>query len=615
MFVRRLLLVALLVPSLALSAAQTRAAGTNRFVVSTADGPVVQPGCTSILNFCSLREALAAAADGDTIQFDLQATGTIVLTQGSLPISHAVTIQGPGAAALAVDGGATFTVFTVNSGVTATISGITVQRGIGAMGGGINNAGTLTVMGSVVANNFATDGGGIYNTGTLTAVGSTLSDNVASGNGGGINNQGTTTVRNSTLARNRANGNGGGGIYTGNYTTLDTGMLTVTSSTFVDNGAFGNGGGINSIGFASLSVTESSFSGNSARSGGGIMAQTMTLTNSTVVGNSATSAGGGIWGILGGGTTVGGTLLANRTGGNCIGSLVSQDYNLTSDTSCMGLTAAHDLIGIDPSIDPAGLQPNGSSGTQTVALRPNSPAIDAGGSGCLLTDQRGQARVGTCDIGAYEYQPVTPTIHDAIAPASGGGVTFTGTGFQTGSQLTIGGIIMLPAPAAAVSSDGTRLTLTVPGHAVGAVGIAVTNPGTGHIASAVLTYAPVVTSVSPASGATAGGVVTITGAGFGTTGAQVSVTFGVAPAPVRSVMDSQLVVTAPAHIAGIVDVTVMVNGLSVTKTGAYTYGPVGTVPAPRPSSGVGGSSNPLPGPRPTGSSPAAGSPNPLPTGR
>jgi hypothetical protein len=48
------------------------------------------------------------------------------------------------------------------------------------------------------------------------------------------------------------------------------------------------------------------------------------------------------------------------------------------------------------------LQDNGGP-TETHALRPGSPAIDAGSLDCPPTDQRGEARpVGACDIGAFE---------------------------------------------------------------------------------------------------------------------------------------------------------------------------------------------------------------------
>ncbi|HVM57652.1 MAG TPA: DUF11 domain-containing protein, partial [Gaiellaceae bacterium] len=49
--------------------------------------------------------------------------------------------------------------------------------------------------------------------------------------------------------------------------------------------------------------------------------------------------------------------------------------------------------------------------TKTLALQPGSPAIDAGdGGACPATDQRGVARSGVCDIGAYEFVPPPPPV-------------------------------------------------------------------------------------------------------------------------------------------------------------------------------------------------------------
>src|SRR4030095_8595719 len=58
----------------------------------------------------SLRDALAVANDGDTIDAT-GVSGTILLTSGELQITHNVTINGPGAGSLAVDGNHTFRVF------------------------------------------------------------------------------------------------------------------------------------------------------------------------------------------------------------------------------------------------------------------------------------------------------------------------------------------------------------------------------------------------------------------------------------------------------------------------------------------------------------------------
>ncbi|MBK9208823.1 MAG: S-layer homology domain-containing protein [Anaerolineales bacterium] len=109
--------------------------------------------------------------------------------------------------------------------------------------------------------------------------------------GGGILNNGTLTVTNSTLSGNSST-LGGGGI--SNY-----GTLTVTNSTLSGNSATsggGIGGGI--LNGGTLTVTNSTLSGNSsAFDGGGItngFDGTLMVTNSTLSGNSATQTAGGI---------------------------------------------------------------------------------------------------------------------------------------------------------------------------------------------------------------------------------------------------------------------------------------------------------------------------------
>src|SRR5438067_6457140 len=105
----------------------------------------------------SLRQALADANDGDTINFAV--TGTIGLTSGELLVSRSITISGPGAASLTVNGNATSRVFHIGSGRTVTISGLTVTNG---------NANNQTVL----------DGGGIYNDhATLTLNNCTINNN------------------------------------------------------------------------------------------------------------------------------------------------------------------------------------------------------------------------------------------------------------------------------------------------------------------------------------------------------------------------------------------------------------------------------------------------------
>ena len=78
----------------------------------------------------SLRQALVDANDGDTIEFDSSLNGQkITLTSGQLNVDKDVTINGPGADHLAVDGNAQSPVFYVNPDTTVAIDGLTVENG------------------------------------------------------------------------------------------------------------------------------------------------------------------------------------------------------------------------------------------------------------------------------------------------------------------------------------------------------------------------------------------------------------------------------------------------------------------------------------------------------
>jgi hypothetical protein len=85
------------------------------------------------------------------------------------------------------------------------------------------------------------------------------------------------------------------------------------------------------------------------------------------------------------------------------GTIVSNGHNLDGDGTC-GLGEPTDLPGTDPLLGP--LADNGGP-SETHALLPGSPAIDAGPPTCEATDQRGVPRPqeAACDIGAYERQP------------------------------------------------------------------------------------------------------------------------------------------------------------------------------------------------------------------
>ncbi|HEX4613311.1 MAG TPA: choice-of-anchor Q domain-containing protein [Urbifossiella sp.] len=168
-----------------------------------------------------------AAAGADTITFT--ADGTVTLSLGELPITRTagdVTIDG-GGHAVTVSGNHASRVFNVGSGVTATLTGLTITQGSASQAGGVMNQGLLAVMNSTVSGNTATTfGGGVYNdSGTLNVTNSTVSGN--SGSGGGVyNDSGTLNVTNSTVS-----GNSGTGGISGSG-----GALTLTNSIVANNG-------------------------------------------------------------------------------------------------------------------------------------------------------------------------------------------------------------------------------------------------------------------------------------------------------------------------------------------------------------------------------------------
>src|SRR5262249_26544790 len=118
----------------------------------------------------SLRQALADANDGDTINFSI--SGTITLATGFLAVNADVIIDGPGANILAVDGnhsGGEAGVFYITSGKIVTISGLTITNGSGRAGGAIQNQhATLTISNCTLSNNSAGNGGAIWNDGSYS---------------------------------------------------------------------------------------------------------------------------------------------------------------------------------------------------------------------------------------------------------------------------------------------------------------------------------------------------------------------------------------------------------------------------------------------------------------
>ena len=164
------------------------------------------------------------------------------------------------------------------------------------------------------------------NVGTILAISSTtptvtLNDVTVTGGyntntkGGGIANTGgaTVNVTDSTISGNSAS-NTTSSAYGGGIANTGDGTVNVTDSTISANSS-NDGGGIYNF-FGNMTVVDSTISGNSADYGGGIYNNaTMTVADSTISDNSAPVYGGGIFNNNGGTMTVAdSTISANNAG-------------------------------------------------------------------------------------------------------------------------------------------------------------------------------------------------------------------------------------------------------------------------------------------------------------
>ena len=452
----------------------------------------------------SLRAAIAsanAAAGADTITFGA-GIGSPILLKSALPtLSGALTINGPGVKNLTVarDATAQFRIFTTAMGSTVTIAGLNIVGGdvsglggddpdensINSLGGNIlNNGGTLTIRECIVFRGKAINGGGVLNNGgTLNIISTTVSGNTSTedGTGGGVANAGTLNITNSgitdneglddgggifhltgtmTIENSTISGNecvsGGGGITTGGSDEPDSNLITrISNSVISNNKSFNSAGGIdssdgsmtitnstlsgNTAGStadnrgsggaisnrrATLTITGSTFSVNSANNGGAISngQGALSISNSTFSGNSANSGaaivggdgainiasstitlnkagvGAGVFGTA----RLSNSIVSGNVGPDVQGPSTSGGYNLIGTVKDGAtFTATGDRLGInDPKLGPLA---NNGGPTFTHLPQAGSPAIDTGDT-ALTVDQRGEARPKgrADDIGSVE---------------------------------------------------------------------------------------------------------------------------------------------------------------------------------------------------------------------
>jgi hypothetical protein len=351
----------------------------------------------------SLRQAITdnhGLAGGNTIVFSNIVTGTITLTSGELGIVDSVTIIGPGANTLTINGNNAGRVFDIGGG-TNTISGLTIANGNLGSGGGIYNGATLILSNCNISGNIGEPGGGILNGGTLTLNYCTVSGNSSvNDNGGGLYNQGVLTLKCCTVSGNSSGNSSGGGIW-------NSGTLMITNSTIAANTGY-SGGIFHYSGI--LTVDSSTIASNiSVNNVGGVQVDpTAPLTN------------------------IRDTIIAGNIGvvPDVAGLFTSGGYNLIGNTGgSSGFGALGDQLNVAANLGP--LQDNGGT-TLTMMPSPGSLAIDQGKIGGATTDQRGRSRpvdnpgipnatLGDgSDIGAVE---VCPAISLVVSNTNDSGVS------------------------------------------------------------------------------------------------------------------------------------------------------------------------------------------------
>ena len=548
-----------------LPAPGAQAAGVDVYV---SEGGTDAGACTSAGSPCA---TVTYAIDQAGSPVTVHVSGRV---HDNIEITSDVVITGVGAASPAIlDGSASGTVL-YNTG-TVDLRSLTVTNGGSTThGGGLSNSGTMTLTDVVVTGNSADDdGGGIRNYyGTLTAVRTTVTANTAdSGGGVAANGEGSVTLVESTVSGNQASGgvsNLGGGVLGGAFAEVHLLRSTVSGNTSTQAGG---------VGATTATILDSTVTANDADFGAGVYLlggdASAAIVDSTIARN--TRGGGLRLNSDGGVATVGGSIIAKNTGGNCTttGGIVSTGYNLTNDNGvACGLTDGTDRVGSTFGLGP--LQDNGGPTQTILATGPGADRVvpqgtDLGGiTACQGQDQRLRARpqpsFAACASGAVEPGSTTAAAPklggaasvsvDAGAPfnvavtstgkptpalsASGlpGGVTFVdngdGTGALAGSTSVAGTYLITLRAANGVDPDAVRtFTLRVtalPSIVVDDVSLAEGNTGT-RTATFTLTRNGPISAGSSVTVATANGT-----ASAGTDYVAVPATVVTFPAGVRT---------------------------------------------------------------------------------
>ncbi len=471
---------------------------TNACVTS----PVVSTDSSDSTVSGSLPYEVANACAGSTITFASSVSGETISLANRLRIDDNLTIQGPGASSLAVDGGSATRLFYIGGG-NVVMSGLTLQHGLGlggahacgggaaGMGGAIfQNNGTVTLNDVTLSHNEAEGGGSSAISGTFFSNGSggagfggpPTSDTGASGGDlgglGGLPGQAAGIF---------GDGAGGGGFIgsSGTPKTLGGGAGGFGGGggggfgLAGGNGGFGAGGGSGSTaglgGWGSGSGASSSggTGGGGAGFGGAVFMRngTLALYGDTFSGNSAVGGTGTISGQGKGGSLF---LFDNTTSAGAgtnvavdFGSTYMTDVAAQAGTAAIGMTdptySNYVLGGTCPSQDTVDICGTLNEGTiSATAGTPQTVPINTALSTLTATVQL-PSTVSTTFLDNVPITFTTPT-SGASATFSGGATTATvltnSSGEATAPALTANGTVGTYTVTASIGSLAAQFSIT-----------------------------------------------------------------------------------------------------------------------------------------------------------
>jgi gliding motility-associated-like protein len=434
----------------------------------------------------SMRDAITNVNGAGAGTHTINATGvsgTILLVTTLPTIAADVIINGPSSGApLNISGNSTISCVATSAGFTVTFNYInfidgtsganagaiandavlnlnhcsfTNNRAPAGTGGCVFSNGNIHVSNCIFSNNSCDGYGGVFEFyGTFISVDSSSFTGNSSATGGGAaidaNGNGNALVRYSTFFNNTGQTDAVfwtdgtdtiiGCTFNNNNATQNIVSLTganslVINSTFSQNTSSGDCGGI-FMGGSATSLVNCTIFGNTAQNGGGVIDNEgdSNISNCIIVGNTASASGSDYYSFSG------------------FPLLSTNGHNILSDVTgvlFLGNTAGN-VVAPAATVINVALANNGGK-TFTHALPFCSPAINAGtATGAMATDQRGVARVGTVDIGAFEADaahalpivtlsalPATVSSGSSTVLTAGGGVSYVWNTGASGASNTI----------------------------------------------------------------------------------------------------------------------------------------------------------------------------------